>query len=352
MKKKDSYTLKQISAKSGFSETTVSRILSNQAAKYRISPETEKIVRALAEELHFVPNQLAQSLRLQKTNTIGLIIPDIANTFFSSIAQHVAIEARKIGYSVILVDTENSEVIEAESLLLLRSRKVDGLLITPIGLHSENLERLVANEMPLVLIDRYFPDSPIPYVGSDNFTGAYNALLHLIHNGHSRIACIQGLENAFPTMERLRGYHQAHRDQNLSVDPALITGNSFSFENGYMEMKLLLSYRPRPTALFAMSNTIALGALQALQEEGIKVPLDLSIVTFDDQPALGLLGTPLTTVAQQNEQLGSIAVKMLFHIISTKTNLSHKGILLPTQMIYRDSVRNLRGSALDVSATA
>jgi len=341
MKKKDSLTLKIISDKVGFSETTVSRVLSNQAAKYRISPETEKAILSLAEELHFSPNQLARSLRLQKTNTIGLIIPDISNPFFASIARNVAKEARKSGYSVILADTEESENIEVEALRLLRGRKVDGMLVSSVGQHSTHLERLFANDMPLVLIDRYFPETPMPYVGSDNYGGAHQAVSHLIKNGHVRIACIQGLENTMPNSERLRGYQQAHSDHGLKVDESLIVGDSFGYQNGYVEMKILLRYDPRPTAVFAVSNLISLGAMHALQEEGLRVPDDMSIISFDDQPYSALLATPMTTVSQQNEQIGSIAVKMLFHLIETKTVPAHKGVIVPTQLIIRESVKNL-----------
>jgi len=342
MRKKDSMTLKNIAEKLGFSETTVSRALSGQAAKYRISAETEDAILSLARELHFAPNQLAQSLRLQKTHTIGLMIPDISNPFFANIARNIEKEARKSGYSVILADTEEMESIEIESLRLLRGRKVDGLVVSPVGQHSGHLEKLFAVEMPLVLIDRYFPESPIPYVASDNYGGAHQAVSHLIQYGHSRIACIQGLENTIPNVERIRGYRQAHADAAVELDETLIVGDSFGFQNGYVEMKLLLGHRPRPTAVFAVSNLISLGAISALAEEGLNVPDDVSIVSFDDQPYSALLSTPMTTVAQQNEQIGSLAVKMLFNQIESKHLPDPKGVLVPTRLIVRKSVRDMR----------
>jgi LacI family transcriptional regulator len=344
MRKKDSLTLKNIADRLGISETTVSRALSGQASKYRISQETEKEVLDLAEELHFSPNQLARSLRLQKTHTIGLMIPDISNPFFANIARNIEKEARKLGYSVILADTEETESIEIESLRLLRGRKVDGMVISPVGQHSSHLEKLFAVGMPMVLIDRYFPDSPLPYVASDNFSGAHQAVSHLIQNGHVRIACIQGLENTLPNVERLRGYHQAHADSGLPVNETLIVGDSFGYQNGYIEMKLLLRYNPRPTAVFAVSNLISLGALHAIDEEGLRVPEDVSIISFDDQPYSALLATPMTTVAQQNEQIGPLAVKMLFNQIESKTVPEQKGILIPTRLIVRKSVRDMRTS--------
>jgi LacI family transcriptional regulator len=344
MRKKDSLTLKNIADKLGLSETTVSRALSGQASKYRISQETEKSVLNLAEELHFSPNQLARGLRLQKTHTIGLMIPDISNPFFASIARNVEKETRKAGYSVILVDTAEDENIEIDSIRLLRGRKVDGMVISPVGQHASHLEKLFANGMPMVLIDRYFPASPLPYVASDNFGGAYQAVSHLVQNGHVHIACIQGLESTLPNIERLRGYHQAHADAGISIDETLIVGDNFGYRNGYIEMKLLLGHAPRPTAVFAVSNLISLGALHAIDEEGLSVPGDVSIVSFDDQPYSALLATPMTTVAQQNEQIGPLAVKMLLNQIESKTMPDPKGILVPTTLIVRKSVRNLRAA--------
>jgi LacI family transcriptional regulator len=345
MRKKDTLTLKNIADRLSLSETTVSRALSGQASKYRISQETEKAVLNLAEELHFSPNELARGLRLQKTHTIGLMIPDISNPFFANIARNVEKEARKGGYSVILVDTAEDEAIEIESIRLLRGRKVDGMVISPIGQHASHLEKLFANGMPMVLIDRYFPDSPLPYIASDNFSGAYQAVSHLIQNGHVHIACIQGLENTLPNIERLRGYRSAYADAGIGVDESLIVGDSFGYQNGYIETKLLLRHNPRPTAVFAVSNLISLGALHAIDEEGLSVPGDISIVSFDDQPYSALLATPMTTVAQQNEQIGPLAVKMLFNQIELKTVPEQKGILIPTRLIIRKSVRDLRASA-------
>jgi LacI family transcriptional regulator len=342
MKKRDSYTLKKISEKTGFSETTVSRVLSNQAAKYRISTKTEKAILAVADELHFAPNQLARSLRLQKTNTIGLIVPNLDNPFFANIAHHVVKEARKTGYAIILADSEDSEAVEIDILHNLRGWKVDGFLIAPVGQHSAHLQRLFTSEVPLVLIDRYFQDTPIPYVGAENYGAAYRSVSHLILNGHTRIACIKGLSSTLPSEERLRGYRQAHADHDLPIDETLIVGDSFGYQNGYIEMRLLLRYEPKPTAVFTMSNLITLGALQAIAEEDLGVPEDISLVSFDDQPYSGLLSTPLTAVAHQNEQIGSIAVKMLLHLIGSKAARTIKGVLVPSQLIYRSSVKNLR----------
>jgi len=193
----------------------------------------------------------------------------------------------------------------------------------------------------MVLIDRYFPDCPIPYVGSDNFSGAYQAVAHLIRNGHLRIACIQGLERTLPNIERLRGYRQAYGDSGLAVDENLIVGDSFGYQNGYIETKLLLRHNPRPTAIFAVSNLISLGALHAIDEEGLKVPDDISIISFDDQPYSALLATPMTTVSQQNEQIGAARGENALPSDRIQDRARTEGILIPTHLIVRKSVKNL-----------
>ena len=269
------------------------------------------------------------------------MIPDISNPFFAYIARIVEKETRKHGYSVILADTEENEEIEIGSLHLLQSRKVDGMVVVPVGQKAQHLERLFQSGMPIVLIDRYFPESNLPFVASDNFGGAFQAVSHFIENGHTRIACIQGLKNTLPNIERLRGYRQVHHDFGVPLDESLIVGDSFGYENGYIETKLLLKRIPRPTAIFAVSNLISLGALHAIKEEGLDVPGDISIISFDDQPYSALLATPMTTVTQQNEKIGQLAVKLFFNQIESKKPLENQGILIPTRLIVRKSVKKI-----------
>jgi LacI family transcriptional regulator len=331
-------TLKTIAEQAGCSEATVSRVLNGKAEHNRISKNTQQEILNLAKKLNFQPNLLARSLRTRRTRTIGLAIPDISNPFFASIAKNIEHESRHRGYSVILCDTEEDTDLEIESLHLLQHRNVEGLIVSPVGREVEHLLALRRSEMPMVLIDRYFPDIDIPFVASDNFMGARNAIAHLIKNGHRIIACIQGLTNTTPNNERVRGYRDAHLQAGINVDPSLIVGDSFGEENGYLETKLLLKRNPRPTALFALSNLISLGALRAISEERLSVPGDISIVSFDDQPYSRFLSTPMTMVAQQTREMGRIAIKMLFNTIKLKSNFKSEGILLPTTLIKRQSV--------------
>lgn len=332
-------TLKSIAQKLGVSVTTVSRVLNGKSSHYRISADTEKIILKAARELSYSPNQLARGLRLKRTNTIGYIIPDISNPFFSSIAKSVEKSARKYGYSIIMCDSEENTDIEKESLQLMINRKVDGLIISPVGLEVSHLIFLKQKNIPIVLLDRYFPDLELPFVTSDNYQGAFEAVNLLIQSGHQKIACIQGLRNTSPNNDRVRGYKDAHLKNGIPVDESMIVGDSFGEDNGYIETKLLLKKQNIPTAIFSISNLISLGAIRAIAEEGLKIPDDISMISFDDQPYSRFLSTPMTTVAQQSTQIGQIATKLLLDQIESKRNSDPQGIFLPTKLIVRDSIK-------------
>lgn len=334
-------TLESISKELGISVSTVSRVLNGKSDKFRISKKTQELIFQTAKKLNYTPNQLARGLRLKKTFTIGYIIPDISNPFFSSIAQSVERSARKFGYSVLLSDSEESTEIEKQILKLILQRKVDGLIISPVGQDVKHILDAQQKHIPIVLIDRYFPNLNIPFVTSDNYRGALEAVSYLIENGHKRIACIQGLQNTMPNIDRVKGYKEAFIKHNLPIDESLIVGDSFGEENGYIETKILLKRTEKPSAIFAVSNLISLGVLRALREENLDVPKDISIISFDDQPYSSLLATPMTTVTQQSSEIGFIATKLLIDNIDSKRIVESNGIFLPTKLILRKSVKRI-----------
>jgi len=341
MAKKQQTTLKCIADKLSISVSTVSRVLSGQAKRYRIGKKTQEAVLSEAKRLDFSPNQLARSLRLKKTHTLGLVIPDISNPFFARLARYVELAARKSGYAVFLCDSDEQTDVEVESLRLMQGRKVDGIIISPVGQSGDHLKKLHEEGLPIVIIDRFFPNMTLPYVTSDNYNGALDGVSHLIDHGHERIACIQGIPDSATNLERVRGYTAALDQHHVASDPQLIVGDSFSQRNGYMSTKLLLKRKPRPTALFSLGNQMTFGALQALAEEGVRVPEDISVLSFDEQPYFAFLATPITTIAQQNETMGRTAVSLLLEQINDKEPKDVEGIMLPTTLVKRDSVRSL-----------
>ncbi len=325
-------TLKDIASELNISPSTVSRVLSGQARKYRISGKTEQRVNELVSRHGFTRNQIARNLRLQKTDTIGLVIPDISNPFFSNLARTLEEELRKHNKMILLCDTLESWALEKESIDLLVGRKVDGLLVSSVGLKNAHLNNL---EVPTVLIDRYYLDLDIPYIATNNFKGAYHATTYLLKRGHQRIACLQGLKNTVSNSERIRGYEKAIADFHLSDIKKFIIGEEFSFSSGYKAAVKILSSPDRPTAFLSLGNQIALGALQAIKELGYRVPEDISLITFDEQPYFQLTDPPVSTINQPVDDIARKAVSML---ISKMKGEDVKSYLLEPKLIERNSV--------------
>jgi len=180
VKKPSPTSLRTLADQAGVSVSTVSRILSGQSKRYRISPKTTQTVLEMARKLRIAPNPLARGLKVNKTLTIGLVIPDISNPFFAGIARSVEIEAQSRGYATILCDTQDDTTREVEAIRVLRFRKVEGLLICPVGQSDRHLREFEDNSMPVVLADRYFPDLKVPFVASDNYRAAYDATNYLL----------------------------------------------------------------------------------------------------------------------------------------------------------------------------
>ena len=329
-------TIKELAQELEMSTTTVSRVLTGQEKKYRISEKTAKRVREVASQLDFAPNQIARNLRLQKTNTIGLIIPDISNPFFANLARTVELELRKRGKMVLLCDTKDETALEQESLTLLLGRKVDGLLVAPVGKESKHL--VGHSSVPVVLLDRYFKDVDIPFVTTDNFLGAYEATTFLIEKGHRYITCIQGLTGTTSNENRVKGYQKAMETHGLS-EHIQVVGDDYSTMNGYESTKGLLTTQNVPTALFALNNQIAMGCMKALNENGFSIPNKMSLIAFDEQPYFELLSPPLTAIKQPMQDIGKVAVETLFELLEEKS-VAHKK--LKPMFIERGSVSEIR----------
>ena len=336
-------TLKDIAQKSGISVSIVSRVLNKKGAKYRISKETEKLVLKTARELNYRPNQLARGLRLRKTHTIGLVAPDISNPFFALIIKTAEGVAHLLGYTLVVCDSDENSQLEVEHVGLLQAKGVYGLVVLPIGKKHAHLDAAIAAGMPLVTADRSFPDLRASSVVIDNYAGAREAVEHLVDHGHSRNAIIQGLRETITSRERLRGYLDVLAKYNIPVDDGLMVGNDIRRENGYVETTLLLRSSHPPTAIFTTSDLITLGALQAISEQGLEVPRDISIVAFDDVESAEFFRCPITAVSQPRESIGEVAVKLLTdHIRDQRGSHEVKSIVLKPTLIIRESVASIQ----------
>jgi LacI family transcriptional regulator len=334
-------TLKSIADRLGVSTSTVSRALNGKGKSHRISEPTQRAVQEMALKLGFAPSLLARSLRLKKTATVGLVIPDVSNPFFAWIAHEVAVSARDHGYSIALCDSQEQTAIEVESLEALARWQVEGLLVCPVGRANEHFRAWERSGTPLVAIDRIPHGCQPPAVVSDNSGGARDATRHLLDNGHRRIACIQGTPVTSSNEERVSGYREALVERGVEFDERLVVGDSFLEDSGYRAMRNLLRFRRRPTAVFAFGNLLALGVIRSLDEAGFVIPDDISVIGFDDHPYADHLATPLTTVAQDCRALGQQAFELLRETLSSGHPVDRVCRRVPTTLIQRRSVRTL-----------
>lgn len=326
----------------GLSTTTVSRVLNGKAISYRISDKTQERVLKAAKDYKYSPNKIARGLKLSKTDTLGLIIPDISNPFFSDIASSIEREAHNKGYSLILCDSNEDQKMENELIELLRSHKVDGIIIAPIGTDCEEIKQTYDSGMPLVVIDRSFPGTGLPSITSDNYQGGYDAVNYILSMGHKKISCIQGIPKSQPSLERVRGFKDALQNGNILFENNMIVGDDYSTDNGYRQTRILFSLEDPPTAIFALSNLIGLGVIKAVYEMGLKIPDDISLISFDEQPYSAFLGTPMTTVDQKKSEMGQLAVAVLLEFIKNKEYRKKVvNMTLKTILIVRNSVKRI-----------
>lgn len=333
-------TLVSIAERAECSISTVSRVLSGNASKYRISRSTVARVMEEVKRCNYTPSLLAKGLRTNRTDTIGLLIPNIENSFFANVAGVVIREARGYNYKVVVVDTQEDERNEQDGLSALLARRVDGIIAAPCGNDPALFTGVGESGVPLVLIDRYLPDAPgLSYVTTDNYRGAVMAAEYLLENGHRRIACIQGTPHSMPVRDRVRGFGDTLRAHGLD-DRIVVTGEDFSVQNGYLETRLALAQAERPTAIFALSNLILMGVIKAVHESGLRIPDDVSVVSFDDNLLFNYLDPAITCIGQPTDEIGTLAVKLLVRAVRD-TGAAPSQLHLPPSLVIRRSVRNL-----------
>lgn len=330
-------TLSTISQRTGFSITTISRVLSGKSRQYRISESTRKKILEEAGRCNYSPNIIAQNLRTNKTNTIGILMPSIANPFFAEMTSVIISEANIKHYTSIVIDSQESETNQRKSLLTLISRQVDGIIVAPCGSDPTLFEEISRQNLPIILIDRFFEGTGLPYVTTNNYLGGVEGTNLLIKNGHRKIVCLQGATTSTPNKKRVTGYIDAMKAAGLE-DHIRIVGNDFSIQNGYLETKILLGSDPRPSAIFTLSNTIGMGAIKAIREAGLKIPDDISVVSFDNNVYMDYLTPPITRVGQPVEEMAKLAIRLLFESIGSEKRISTQLELSP-ELISRESVR-------------
>ncbi|MCF8362593.1 MAG: LacI family transcriptional regulator [Prolixibacteraceae bacterium] len=334
--------IKELASKLNISVTTVSRVINGKARQYRISKKTEKTVLDAADKYGYAPNQFARGLKLDKSETIGVIVPDISNPFFAEIVMSIEKECKKNGFAVLIGNSGDDT--EQERILIdhFKSKKVDGVIVAPVGITSKHLEEVFGAGMPMVIIDRTFPGLKIPTITSDNYGGAYVATKQLLDNNHKKIACIQGLNESQPNTERIRGFIDAMRSFKIPEEDIIITGGQFNIESGYCQSLRLLKGSKPPTAIFALNNLIALGVLQAVSELSLSIPEDVSLISFDEQTYSAFLNTPMSTIEQNKEEIGKISVgNLIAQIVGMEIDIE-LFVSVETKIHERQSIKKIK----------
>lgn len=328
-------TLRDIARVTGLSVNTISRALNG---KPDVNPETRQRVEDTARQLGYVPNSIARSLVGGHSCTIGLIIADLQNPFYSKVAQGVEEAARIEGYSTILVNTNENENDERKAVQVLRSKRVDGMLIHPTQGDSEHILQLRKDGVPFILINRHFDEVVPDYIINNNTKGAYLATRHLLELGHRNILHITGPDRISSVRERIVGFKQALSEFNVPFDPAMIIHTRLDMQSCYETTLKAFRSGCKSTALYTYSDLLAIGSLRALRELNLRVPEDISLVGYDDIDFAAFLEVPLTTVRQQMYEIGRQAVHLLIKIIHDRSYEPGKyRVVLDPELVVRRS---------------
>ena len=328
-------TIRDVAQKAGISVATVSHVINGTR---KVAPETAERIKQAMEELDYHPNAVAQSLRTQKTKAIGIVVSDITNPFFATLVRGAEDAAIEAGYSLIVCNSDESLEKEDRYVRLLRQRRMDGLLISPVGDGSSKaVQELPRWRIPFVFIDRCAEGIKADAVLSDNIEGAYQATKHLIERGNSRIGIILGIKGATTTKERLAGYRKALNEACVPFSDELVTYGGYRVEGGQKMMEEFLSLPELPTAIFSTNNLMTVGVLRALTYHGIAIPHEMAVVCFDDLDLGELFQPPLTAVTQNPYEIGKIATEILFFRFANDGKVAYKKVRVSVELKVRES---------------
>ncbi|KYH28231.1 MULTISPECIES: LacI family DNA-binding transcriptional regulator [Clostridium] len=335
-------TISDIAREAGVSQATVSRVLNKSGY---VKEETREKILEVMKRLNYSPSAIARSLSTNRTNTIGVVVPDINNPFFGEVIKGISEVADKHGLNIILCDTDESIQKEVKALKVLKEQRIQGVIITPSSaedeFNSEYLNVLENIGIPVVLIDGHVKYSNFSGVFADNIKGAFDGVEALIKNGHKKIAIITGRMNSRPAQDRLLGYKKALAMNNIPVEDKYIFIGDYKQSGGYNITKNILKMEDRPTAIFVSSNMMTLGCVQALMEEKIKIPEDMAVIGFDNVEILNIAGLNISYINGPNKEMGKKGMELLLNILNNKDNGETKTIILPTELVLNGSEKKI-----------
>jgi LacI family transcriptional regulator len=327
-------TINDVARRAEVSPVTVSRVI-NKARN--VSPATRERVEQAIQELGYVPSAAARSLRSKRTRTMALVLPDITNAFWTTVARGVEDAAQSCGYSVLLYNTDETPSKQLRYLDVIASQRVDGVIIAPYDSDARNLATLRARNIPIVVIDRRIKGWEVDTVCGDSVSGARALVQHLIKLGHQRIAMVSGPLNTSTAEDRVTGYCLALNEAGIPVSASLIKRGEYHAPSGERLTYQLLDEGLNPTAIFAANNAIAMGVIDALEKRGLRIPQDVALVCFDDLPNASRFFPFLTVAVQPAYDMGLNAAQLLISRLDDEVSWPPRHVLLPTRLIIRYS---------------
>lgn len=331
--------LKDVAKHLGVSTALVSYVINHKEKEFRVGPEMVKKIRKAVAELNYQPNLIAKSLKSGKTNTIGLIVADISNPFFSSIARIIEDEARKKGYVVIIGSSDESPEKSQSLIDVFLNRQVDAFIIAPVENTENQIKALQKKNVPVVLIDRYFKSFEADCVHLNNFQAAYQAVNHLIKNGRRKIAMI-AYDTSLPHMkERINGYKAALKANGIKFKKEWLNQASYQHiaKDVSAKIKNLLYPELKVNAVLFATNSLAVESLKIINQSVIKVPEQLALISFDESDAFHFFYSPLTYINQPLGDFGIGAVKLAINKINNNHEKKYSTIIVKSKLVLRDS---------------
>jgi LacI family transcriptional regulator len=328
-------TIKDIARHAGVSRTTVSRVINNNGY---VKEETREKIEAAIKELNYSPSAIARSLTTKRTNTIGVVVPEINNPFFSEVIEGITEVADANGLSILLCVTDNQIEKEMKALRLLKEQRIEGILITPCygneDIYKDYILTMESLDIPIILMDGHIKYGNFSGACIDHIKGAFEGTEKLIKEGHERIAIITGDMRSSPAQERLVGYKKAHTFYNLPIEDELIYYGDYSHESAYRLTKELLRQHKdaMPSAIFVSGNMMVLGCIIALHEADMKIPDDMSVIVFDKVETLNIIGMNISYIDGPTVELGRTGMKMLIETLQDGSATGTKEIKRTTLM--------------------
>lgn len=326
-------TIREVAKEAGVSVATVSRVLNGGRS---VAEDTAARVMAAIEKLDYSPNMLGNNLRKARTQHILVLLPSVSNQFFSKILRGIEEEAKRMQYYITVCMTQAESETEKRYLSLLRTRQADGVIFLSTTLPPEELTAL-SRCFPVVQCCEYIAGSRTAYVAVDDEQAGYDAVCALIGKGHRRIAFLGSNQPGLSSERRLAGYLRALREHQIPDEKAYVLQDTYSFNSGLRSLERLLELEPRPTAVFAVADSVALGLLRGLHEKGIRVPEEMAVIGFDDIAVASFFIPSLSTVSQPQSELGRQAFRLLYDKICDP-NAADKTVVLPHRIILRETV--------------